>query len=116
MNEYDEATGWPHLRAPAAGQRRPGAGGHGRVPGQPGNRPGGYPGLTGTFVYPLFTRGGPHPPPRYQQKAPPLRGFLVIGAPRFELGTSSPPDFSAEWRQVRGGGGTWLRYAKTVHT
>jgi hypothetical protein len=26
------------------------------------------------------------------RKTPPQRGFSLIGAPRFELGTSSPPD------------------------
>lgn len=26
------------------------------------------------------------------RKAPHLQGFPVVGAPRFELGTSSPPD------------------------
>ena len=28
-------------------------------------------------------------------KASHLRGFLLVGAPRFELGTSSPPDWRA---------------------
>jgi hypothetical protein len=28
-------------------------------------------------------------------KTPPERGFPKIGAPRFELGTSSPPDCSS---------------------
>ena len=27
-----------------------------------------------------------------ESESPVLRGFLAIGAPRFELGTSSPPD------------------------
>jgi hypothetical protein len=44
---------------------------------------------------------------RPRRKAPPLRGFSMVGAPRFELGTSSPPDFSSaragcvgEWREL----------------
>jgi len=34
----------------------------------------------------------------------------MIGAPRFELGTSSPPDCSGVWRVVSGSGAKWLRY------
>jgi hypothetical protein len=32
---------------------------------------------------------------REKRKAPRLRGFSIIGAPRFELGTSSPPGVQA---------------------
>jgi hypothetical protein len=46
-------------------------------------------------------------------KTPPERGFLMIGAPRFELGTSSPPDCSAFWRGFRASGGRWLGYAES---
>jgi hypothetical protein len=36
---------------------------------------------------------------------------ISIGAPRFELGTSSPPGCSEHWREVRERGGKRLRYA-----
>ncbi len=35
---------------------------------------------------------GTWPAPAGKTKTPPEQGFPVIGAPRFELGTSSPPD------------------------
>jgi hypothetical protein len=45
--------------------------------------------------------------PRRYRKARSMRGFSFIGAPRFELGTSSPPDCfgrlaarAATWREV----------------
>jgi hypothetical protein len=38
---------------------------------------------------------------------------IRVGAPRFELGTSSPPGFSARWRRVRQGGEKWLRSTRT---
>ena len=42
-------------------------------------------------------------------RKPRLSGaFRPIGAPRFELGTSSPPDFSDGWRWLAGRGGKWL--------
>jgi hypothetical protein len=41
-------------------------------------------------------------------KTPPERGFPMIGAPRFELGTSSPPDCSSG---QAGGPGTWREVA-----
>jgi hypothetical protein len=40
--------------------------------------------------------------------APICRTFVSIGAPRFELGTSSPPGYSAEWRAKVRHGGKWL--------
>ena len=43
----------------------------------------------------------------------PLSRAFSIGAPRFELGTSGPPDCSAAWRKDRASGGTWLGYAKS---
>jgi hypothetical protein len=36
---------------------------------------------------------------------------VSIGAPRFELGTSSPPDFSARWPELRRSVARWLRCA-----
>jgi hypothetical protein len=45
--------------------------------------------------------------------------FLSVGAPRFELGTSSPPDCSGVWRAVVGGGGVVSSSpnpSKSVHT
>jgi hypothetical protein len=39
--------------------------------------------------------------------------FLIIGAPGFEPGTSSPPDFSVLWRGVGASGGEWLGYGKS---
>jgi hypothetical protein len=35
---------------------------------------------------------------------PIYRGFSIIGAPRFELGTSSPPDYSDGWRLLAASG------------
>ena len=45
---------------------------------------------------------------RIGRESPCLRGFPAVGAPRFELGTSSPPDYSATWRGFGRGGATWL--------
>jgi hypothetical protein len=42
-----------------------------------------------------------------------LAGAFLIGAPRFELGTSSPPDCSAFWREVRASGARWLGYPRS---
>jgi hypothetical protein len=53
---------------------------------------------------------------RPNEKAPAVQGLLRVGAPRFELGTSSPPGFSAPWRPVRGSGESWLRYAKSTES
>ena len=39
-------------------------------------------------------------------KTPPERGFQIIGAPRFELGTSSPPDQRANQAAPRPSCGT----------
>jgi hypothetical protein len=38
-----------------------------------------------------------------------IAGPFLIGAPRFELGTSSPLDSSGGWRPVFASGGKWLR-------
>jgi hypothetical protein len=43
-----------------------------------------------------------------------VAGPFLIRAPRFELGTSSPPDSSALWREVRPCGGKWLGYAEST--
>ena len=45
-------------------------------------------------------------------KSPAFAGLSYIGAPRFELGTSSPPDSSTLWQEVRASGETWLGHAK----
>jgi hypothetical protein len=49
------------------------------------------------------------------RKRPVSRSFPIIGAPRFELGTSSPPDCSGKWRRVSGRGGKWLHYCVSGH-
>ena len=51
--------------------------------------------------------GATAPPPR-KTESPGLRGFRPIGAPRFELGTSSPPGYSERRRGLVGGGGNGL--------
>ena len=42
----------------------------------------------------------------YRKSTRPL--LTSIGAPRFELGTSSPPGYSEGWRGLAGSGGKWL--------
>jgi hypothetical protein len=42
-----------------------------------------------------------------------LQRVSLVGAPGFEPGTSSPPDFSALWREIRASGGKWLGYEKS---
>jgi hypothetical protein len=51
----------------------------------------------------------------FRGKAP-FPGPSAVGAPRFELGTSSPPDCLGQWRAVSGSGAKWLRYVVSGHS